>query len=344
MISIIVSTLNRSSSLLLAVESFCKQNISSDLVEILIIDNGSTDNTKSIVENSIETFPASKIRYIYEPEPGSLSGRHRGALAAEGEILTFVDDDIVADIDWLQAIKTSFDDPTVQIVGGRNLPNYEIEPPEWLEWFWEEHPDGKLCCQLSLLDFGDLVRDIDANYVWSLNFSIRKHIFFELGGFHPDYLPQHLSYLQGDGETGLTRNANLHGCRAIYQPQALIWHRVDRERMSYAYFERRSYFQGVCDSYSEIRAANGGLTQVSFIEKIKARLRDFQQLVTKSIESESDKDALKGRFDRAYRNGYQFHQAAVRQHPKLLEWILKKDYWDYLLPELKFSDDRNNYP
>ena len=273
MISIIIPTLNRASLLKLAITSFCCQQFSPKEFEILIVDNGSTDNTKNIVEVAITEYPSHQIHYIYEPEPGLLSGRHRGALEAKGEILTFVDDDIEADANWLKAIEESFHDSTVQIVGGRNLPKYEVEPPQWLEWFWTDHPYGKYCGYLSLLDFGSEVREIDANHVWGLNFSIRKSALFELGGFHPDCIDKHLQHFQGDGETGLTQKANQRGYKAIYQPKALVFHHVSKQRMTYEYFEQRYIYQGVCDSYSDIRRSKGKLKQVSFLERVKTALR-----------------------------------------------------------------------
>jgi glucosyl-dolichyl phosphate glucuronosyltransferase len=337
MISIIIPTLNRASTLELAIKSFCLQNFSPDQFEILVVDNGSTDNTKDIIEAAISKYPSHKIGYIYEPEPGLLSGRHRGVQEAKGEILTFVDDDIEADVSWLKAIKESFDDPTVQMVGGRNLPKYEVEAPQWLEWFWLEHSYGKLCAELSLLDFGEQVREIDANYVWGLNFSIRKITLLKLGGFHPDCIPKHLQYFQGDGETGLTQEANQKGYKAIYQPKALVWHSVSQERMSYEYFEKRYFYQGVCDSYSFIRGTEGQLKHVSLIENIKALLIRLKQASKRLISIQTEKDLLKERFYSAYQKGYQFHQNAVRQNPKLLDWVLKKDYWDYNLPKLNLD-------
>jgi len=240
----------------------------------------------------------------------------------------------------LQAIKESFDDPTVQLVGGRNLPKYEVDPPEWLEWFWSDHPYGKECGPLSLLDFGDQVREIDANYVWGLNFSIRKSALFELGSFHPDCIPKHLQYFQGDGETGLTQKANLKGYRAIYQPKALVFHSVSKDRMTHEYFDKRYFYQGVSDSYSLIRENKNQLKQVGFIEKIKAPFRKIKQLGKKLISKENEKEALRDRFHHSYQKGYQFHQNAVHQNPELLEWILRKDYWDYKLPpELNITHD-----
>lgn len=333
-ISIIIPTLNRASLLELAIKSFCLQNLSPDNFEILVVDNGSTDNTKDITETAINAFPSHQIRYIYEPEPGLLSGRHRGALETKSDILTFVDDDIEADPNWLQAIKESFDDPTVQIVGGRNLPKYEAEPPQWLEWFWSDHAYGKLCCELSLLDFGEQIRDIDANYVWGLNFSIRKSTLFELGGFHPDCIPKHLQHFQGDGETGLTIKANETAYKAIYQPQALVWHQVPESRMTYKYFERRYFYQGVCNSYTEIRSL-GSLPKTNYIQSVKELIRTPFSAIKQLIHidgTNTEEKVLKTKLHQSFIKGVNFHRNAIRQNPQLLEWVMKKDYWDYKLP------------
>ncbi len=275
--SIIIPTFNRACYLALAINSFVAQKFPAEKFEILIIDNGSTDNTKQVAETAISTNPSHQIQYIYEPEPGLLSGRHRGAIEAKGDILIFVDDDIQADVNWLQAIESSFTAPSVQVVGGRNLPKYEVEPPEWLEWFWEKHPSGQSCSYLSLLDLGDQVCEIDANYVWGLNFSIRKKALFELRGFHPDCIPKHLQHFQGDGETGLTLRANQLGYKAIYQPKALVFHHVTKERMTYEYFAKRFFYEGVCKSYTELRQMNGKFKKISGKEKITITLKAIQQ-------------------------------------------------------------------
>lgn len=334
--------MNRANLLELAIQSFCQQSFPADRYEILVIDNGSTDGTKRVAQVAIATYSSHQIRYVYEPEPGLLSGRHRGALEATSEILTFVDDDIEADPRWLQGIKESFDDPTVQLVGGRNLPKYEVDPPEWLEWFWSDHPYGKVCADLSLLDFGDQVREIDANYVWGLNFSIRKNALFELGGFHPDCIPKHLQYFQGDGETGLTRKANAKGYKAIYQPKALVYHNVSKDRMTTDYFEKRYFYQGVCDSYTAIREAGTGSELTSVVDRLKCPLRSFKRRVKRVVNPSSDRDLLKERFQKAFQYGYQFHQKTVHQYPELLDWVLRPDYWDYKLPVISLQTDSAN--
>ena len=107
-ISCIVPTLNRSALLRNALYSLINQRVSQNLYEILIIDNGSTDDTRKVSQHIIRETPGREIRYIFEPEPGLLASRHRGALEANGELLVFVDDDIEATAGWLQAIFETF--------------------------------------------------------------------------------------------------------------------------------------------------------------------------------------------------------------------------------------------
>jgi len=267
-ISIIIPTLNRARSLKIAVESVIKQNFPTEQYEILIIDNGSIDNTKDLSDSLIESHRDYVIHYFLEPEPGAVSGRHRGALEAKGNILVFIDDDIKADKNWLKAIDEAFRYPDVHMVGGRNLPYYEIEPPVWLNEMWSPTPSGgRACYYLSLLDLGDEEREMDPTLVWTLNFSIRKKTLFDLGGLHPDALPKHLLRFRGDGEYGITGKASEKGLKTIYQPKALVYHIIPSERLTVEYFELRQFYQGVSDSYTHIRVQKGNIGKEQELQK-----------------------------------------------------------------------------
>jgi glycosyltransferase involved in cell wall biosynthesis len=346
-ISCIIPTLNRSALLRNTVESLINQDVSPDVYEILIVDNGSTDDTKEISQHIMKETDH-QIRYIFDPEPGLLTGRHRGALEAKGELLVFVDDDIEATAGWLRAIFETFKRPRVQLVGGRNLPKFEVEPPGWLKSFWEVTRNGGCSCTwLSLLDLGERELEIDPNYVWGLNFAIRKSALRDLGGFHPDCMPQELQKFQGDGETGLTMKARSYGYRAVYQPKATIYHIITANRMTPEYFEQRAYYQGVCDSYSNIRREGTGASVdlakvISFPMRYARRIanriiRPFKYLKRQpSLMTETaELAAIRQRLHRAYQAGYKFHQNAVRNSPELLSWVLRHDYWDYRLPQLR---------
>jgi glucosyl-dolichyl phosphate glucuronosyltransferase len=349
MISVIIPTINRANSLIFTLQSLISQNFDRSDYEILIVDNGSTDNTKSICENFISQNRSHQICYIYEPSPGVHAARHKGVLKAKGDLLAFVDDDIETDINWLGAIANSFSDTTVKLVGGRNLPKYEIEPPAWLDWFWHDTPYGKACPHLSLLDFGEEVLEIDANYIWSQNLAISKQTLLELGGFHPDNFPSHLQHFQGDGETGLARKLKRSGYKAIYQPKAKILHRVSHSRMSYEYFDRRFFSQGISDSFATIRKNGGQLSEIKLQQKL-VDVRVYSKYALKLLKRKFDRreevperPILKERFNLAHQAGYRFHQAAVRQNRHLLDWVLKANFLEYRIPNSTMNLPRKKF-
>jgi glucosyl-dolichyl phosphate glucuronosyltransferase len=345
--SIIVPTRNRAASLARTLQSLCAQHLQAGY-QLLVVDNGPTDETRRVAQEAIAAHPQQMIQYIQEPVPGLLSGRHRGALEAKSDLLIFVDDDIEAKPGWLAAFLDSFRDPTVQLVGGPSLPSYEGQPPDWLGKFWIETPSGgKMCTWLSLIDLGDREMVVDPTYVLGLNLGIRRSALFAAGGFHPDCIPDHLQHWQGDGETGLALKFRKLGFVAVYQPRALVRHRIPTSRLSVEYFERRGYYQGVCDSYTKIRAtafAPAGTAEACSFSRwrltpyIKSPVGYAGSVLRQlrcSWTEDRDVANIRKRVGRAYNAGFKFHQAAARRHPEVLEWILREDYWDYRLPELQ---------
>lgn len=351
--SIIIPTYNRSTLLARTLKSVGVATAGTS-GEVLVVDNGSTDETAAVVTRTKREFDGLDIRYVFEPAPGLLSGRHRGALEARGDLLVFIDDDIRVGDGWLLAIEKAFADPKVQIVGGRYLPEYECTPPDWVEGFWSASPNGvRVCPWLSLLDFGETAMDVDPTYVWGLGYGIRRRALFELGGFNPDSMPDALQCYQGDGETGLSYKARSRGYRAVYEPQSVIYHFVPCSRMTPKYFERRAYFQGVCDSYTEIRG-----TAITVAGATKRRRYDWYRSVgpiarrlakgvrralnchradakpvTDSISARGEPfRAILQSTEAAYRAGYEFHQKAVADDPELRAWVLREHYWDYRVP------------
>ena len=266
-----------------------------------------------------------------------LSGRHKGAQEAKGEIVTFADDDIIAVPGWLEAILEAFENKEVHMVGGPSIPKYEQTPPEWLDWFWNHNEYGTYCGELSLIDFGEEDKEIDPGFVWGLNFSIRRKTLYELGGFHPDCIPKSLQYFQGDGETGLTHKATAKGYKALYAWKARVEHQIPQERLTSDYFCQRYFYQGVCDSYTQVRRDG----RLNAARDKTGRLGSTVKRALKRVLGDADDmrfptnvKGLKKAFQKAYEDGFAYHQKALREHDALLEWVLKEDYWDYELPAL----------
>jgi hypothetical protein len=109
---------------------------------------------------------------------------------------------------------------------------------------------------LSILDFGETVKEIPPEYRWGCNFSVRKRIVLEAGGFHPDGFPQEMIQYRGDGETAVSKYIHGKGYKAIYNPKASVYHFVPQNRMTQDYFCKRAFNQGISDSFAEMRKIN----------------------------------------------------------------------------------------
>jgi glycosyltransferase involved in cell wall biosynthesis len=332
-LSVIIPTRNRSKILFGTLESIAKQTLNSKLFEVIVVDNGSTDSTRDMVDSFTGQIPT--LRYYYEGSPGLHVGRHKGLKEAKSNILVYADDDIEAFPTWLEAIAETFEDKDVVLVGGKNLPKFETAPPDWIMKMWlQVHPEGKALGYLSILDFGDSIKKINPSYVFGCNFFIRKSILLEAKGFHPDAMPQQLIRFRGDGESHVSRYILEQGYKALYHPKASVYHLVPKERMTESYFCKRAYNQGVSDSYTQIRAVHGlscsakspyeRLRQMSPNDIVRAISRRVKRVIGRSRKEPFDK--IQDKIAQAYRAGWQFHQDEVQNDPKLLEHVLKQTY------------------
>jgi glycosyltransferase involved in cell wall biosynthesis len=328
LVTVIVPTRNRARLLSAALESLVNQTLTGEF-EVIVVDNGSTDHSKEVCGKYAERLP--HFQYLFAPRPGLHEGRHAGLRVANAPLLTFADDDITAFPSWLEGIVKAFELPQVGLVGGKNLPLWESPPPHWLweKWFVPRTPWGRSLGTLSILDFGDQIQDIDPLYVYGCNFSIKKELLLQAGGFHPDGMPQDLILYRGDGESYVSSFVQKRGWRALYHPEASVHHFVPEDRMTLDYFQRRAFNQGVSDSFAAVREQRAAITPAKpgpWTRGIKKALnlilrRDIYQL---------HQDLLKGEFERAiehsHRIGFEFHQQACRKNPDLLAWVLRESY------------------
>src|SRR5262245_6646169 len=118
-ISIIIPTRNRAGALLRILPSIVTAMVASkNPVEIIVVDNGSIDDTAGVCREIKDRVPNYNWRYLYDDTPGLLTGRHLGAREARGEILAFLDDDVLLGPSWLEAMDDAFSDPEVMLTGG----------------------------------------------------------------------------------------------------------------------------------------------------------------------------------------------------------------------------------
>lgn len=100
-VSVVVPTYNRAETLKECLEKLIRQKFVRSEYEIIIVDDGSTDNTKQVVEEFALKSPVS-IRYFYQKNQGQGVARNYGVRNAKGKIIIFIGDDILVVNDFIK--------------------------------------------------------------------------------------------------------------------------------------------------------------------------------------------------------------------------------------------------
>jgi GT2 family glycosyltransferase len=171
--------------------------------------------------------------------PQGLSGtRNSGIAKAQGALIAFLDDDALAEPDWLVQLSRHCEDSQVLGVGGVVEPVWLDKRPVWLpeEFYWVVG-----CTYRGLPETAQAVRNpIGANIAF------RREVFETVGGFRSG-IGRVGKYPVGCEETELCIRAHQQWPERIflYQPQATVFHRVPGNRTSWRYFCARCYAEGL---------------------------------------------------------------------------------------------------
>jgi glycosyltransferase involved in cell wall biosynthesis len=230
--SILVATRNRAGALEQCLDSILADS-SQSARELIVVDNGSTDETRAVVMAAAARAPWPVI-YLFEPRPGRSGALNRAIPVARAAILVFTDDDVVVHDGWADALVKAFDDPAVGAAAGRILPRWPHPPPRWM--------NGTHARLLTLPDFGTEARPLqDDEMPVGANMALRRAM---LNGSNSPFDPNL-------GDSGGVRIgfeewfliAQVRGHAVIaYRPEAVIDHCIDASRMTWEDM-RRAHFQ-----------------------------------------------------------------------------------------------------
>lgn len=122
-VSVVIPVLDGAATIGDALTGLMNQAPSPFAAEILVVDNGSTDETRAIVEK----FP---VELLIETKPGPAAARNRGLHVARAAVVAHLDADTLPTRRWLAEITAPFADPTVTQVAGRMLSYRPSTPAE----------------------------------------------------------------------------------------------------------------------------------------------------------------------------------------------------------------------
>lgn len=241
MISVVVCTYNRAEILGRMLESFFAQGgLASCNYELIVVDNNSSDDTREVAKR-FETCDG--FCYVFEGRQGLSVARNRGVGEAGGEIVAFLDDDVIVDDNWLVNLQKCFDETGADAAGGRSYLILEQDPPDWLE--------GNLRLSLSEVDLGPERKAVAGGRgLYGLNMAFRKTRLEEVGKFDEGLGRRGKALLAGE-ETLVFKRIAEGGGTIVYEPDAVVGHIIERDRLTWDYFRRMSAGLGCTWALSE---------------------------------------------------------------------------------------------
>lgn len=131
LISVVICTHNRATLLADALQTLCEQTLDKSEYEVIVVDNNSTDRTRSVVEEFCCKYP--NIHYCIETKIGLSHSRNRGWQEAQGIYVAYTDDDCKLPPHWLAVAKEIIEQVSPGVFGGDILPFYNMPKPKWFK-------------------------------------------------------------------------------------------------------------------------------------------------------------------------------------------------------------------
>jgi GT2 family glycosyltransferase len=231
-VSVIIPTLNRKDYLKNCLTSLYNMDYPMSQFEIVVVDNGCTDGTEELVQ---QDFP--QARFIFEKKKGAAFARNAGSKYAKGLFMAYTDDDCVVDQNWLKSLISGFTSTKIGGVGG---PVFHLHPDYVPEKLW--------CDRTRPINFGDKRQFVKV--LVTGNLAIRREVFEKIC-FDESFIFHH------NEDIDFVRSILELGYKLLYEPSAVVYHDIDRERSCMNYIFKTAFFGGVSIYLLERKHAKG---------------------------------------------------------------------------------------
>ena len=252
LVSVIVCTYNREKYLRRTLAHLERQTSKSHY-EVLIINNNSPDNSQAIIDEFVAR--QEHFKSFLEQNQGHTYARNRGIQEAQGQVLSFIDDDAFVCEEFVSELISFFESYTeAAAVGGKIVPMYEEEQPAWMSRF--------LLPLVAALDKGEnITRFKGSKYPIGANMAFRKEVFEEFGVFDVN-LGRRGAGLEGGDEKDVFSRLRKAKKTIYYNPRIWVNHIIPAQRTT------MTYIQGLAKGVATSEKKRIGSGSGAFLKKL----------------------------------------------------------------------------
>jgi glycosyltransferase involved in cell wall biosynthesis len=289
LLSVIICTYNRAGFLKLVLDSITRQTLPATEFEIVVIDDGSSDNTREVAESFASLLP---IKYFYQKNTGLASAKNHGIYTSRGQILLFLDDDDIT-------APSLFDS---HIRTHRRYPESHMAVLHYTTW----SPDlvvtpmmhfitevGCFLFSYPHIKHGEI---LNYTYFWGGRSSCKRSFLLEYGVFNP-------VFRFGCEDIELGYRLSKHGLSVVYNSKAVskmvravtfdeFCRRLIRQGRSQYIFSTLHHDPDI-HRWTEVREAEETWDKIKNIYESKIRAaKDLDKIARMKLKYRLDHDAL----------------------------------------------------
>ncbi|GAB7120692.1 glucosyl-dolichyl phosphate glucuronosyltransferase [Natrinema pallidum] len=176
------------------------------------------------------------VLHCNDENHGISYSRTRGAKIATGDVVAFIDDDAVAEDDWVAELARGYDETDAIAVGGHVAADWVTEKPDFFpaEFYWLVGCDER--------GMGEHMEELRNTY--GSNISFRRDVFLNVGGYDENTGRKGDRHIQAHEAPVCIRMANQYGKGVIYNTDAVVHHKLFDYRGDFRWLVFRSFWQG----------------------------------------------------------------------------------------------------
>lgn len=221
-------------------ESLQRQTVGPEGFDIIVVDScGGPEVSRQLAEM---VAPLPNARLLRVDRPGASAARNLGAAASEADFIAYLDDDALAEPDWIERIQqiAAARDPWPGVLAGRVLPVWEAPLPGW----WPERLRGVL----SIIEWegaGEFrtPQVPDGLEPYGVNMIVQRQPLLDMGGF-ADRLGRVGKLLLSDEDVQVGWRLQDRGYSAWYDSRIVVRHQIQAKRLNPEWLLDRLYWQG----------------------------------------------------------------------------------------------------